>query len=204
MIISVGRSPFRILAVALLAAPMILLSVDITLTQRFFPAPDSTRVVVGQTVDETGRTIDVTEDQLTNDGKAQRRRDLMWGGVLFAGGVAAAFYGLRELFLPRRVITADQRGLNVRIYGSRKPPVRLAWNEVAAVRSGVIEDEGGQIEVLSIRPSDPTLLPESPVGAIVQPPWLHVLADDWERPPHLIAPVIEGWITGYGRAEQYE
>ena len=33
---------------------------------------------------------------------------------------------------------------------------------------------------------------------------LHLLADDWDRPPHLIAPMIEGWISGFGRAEQYE
>jgi hypothetical protein len=204
MIVSVGRSPMRVMSLALLAAPMILLAVDMAFSHRLFPAPDTTQVVVGQTTDESGSTIDITEDVLTNDGRAQRRRDLAWSAALAVGGVAAAGYALRETFFPRRVVTADQRGLHIRIFGSRRPPVRLAWGEIAAVRSGLIEDQAGTVEVLSLRPVDPGLLPDRPVGAVVDPPWLHLIADDWDRPPHQISPIIEGWITGFGRAEEYE
>jgi hypothetical protein len=203
MIVSVGRSPLRALGFALLAAPMILLAVDMAFSHRWFPAPDSAEVVVARTTDAAGNTIDVTEQQLTNDGHAQRRRDLIWSGALFAGGALAAAFSLRELFLPTKVVTADQQGLSVRIFGARKAPVRYSWVEIERVRSGVVEDEAGPIEVLSLRLADPVLLPERPVGAYVDPPWLHLMADDWDRPPHLIAPMIEGWISGFGRAEQY-
>ena len=204
MIVSVGRSPMRALGFALLAAPMILLAVDMAFAQRWFPAPETTQVVVARTTDAAGNTVDVTEEQLTNDGRAQRRRDLMWSGALFAGGALAAGFSLRELFFPRRVIAADERGLAVRIFGARKEPVRYSWVEIERIRSGVIEDEGGPVEVLSLRLADPVLLPERPAGAYVDPPWLHIVADDWDRPPHLIAPILEGWISGFGRAEQYE
>lgn len=204
MIVSVGRSPLRALSFALLSAPMILLAVDMAFSHRAFPAPDTTDVVVARTVDEAGNSIDVTEPQLTNDGRAQRRRDVIWAGALFAGGVVAAGYSLRELFLPRRVVTADQRGLAVRIFGARKPPVRFAWVEIEGVRSGVIEDEGGRVDVLSLKLADPSLLPDRPVGAHVEPPWLHLIADDWDRPPHLVAPMIEAWISWHRSAEESE
>jgi hypothetical protein len=204
MIVRVGRSPLRAMAFALLAAPMILLAVDMAFAHRWFPAPDTTAVVVGQATDAAGSTLDITEDQLTNEGRAQRRRDLIWAGGLFAAGALGAVFSLRDLFLLRSVLAADQRGLAVRIFGSRKEPVRYGWPEIERVRSGVIEDQGGPVEVLSLRLADPGLLPERPVGAFVDPPWLHIVADDWDRPPHLVAPMIEGWISGFGKAEQYE
>jgi hypothetical protein len=204
MIVSVGRSPLRVLSFALMSVPMLLLAVDMTFSYRLFPAPDTTDVVVGQTTDAAGNTVQITDEVLTKEGRAQRRRDLAWSSVLFLGGAATAFFSMRELIAPRRVLTADQRGLYLRIFGSRTPPVRLGWAEIEAVRSGVLDVDGDDVEVLSILPVDPVLLPERPSGAVVDPPWLHLIADDWDRPPHRVVPVIEGWITGFGRADQYE
>ncbi len=204
MIVSVGRSPLRALGFALLVVPMILLAVDMAFSHRWYPEPDSTEVVVSQTTDESGSTIEVRDTVLTNDGKAQRRRDLLWAGALGLGGLFGAGVALRELFIPRRVVSADQMGLHVRIFGSRRPPVRFAWSDIAEVRSGVLTDTVGTVDVLSLRFVDPGRLPEQPVGAVVDSPWLHLFAEDWDRPPHVIAPIIEGWVSGFGKADQYE
>ena len=193
-IVTVGRSPMRIAGYALLAAPMLLLAIDMSFSHRFFPAPDTTEAAVGTTIDEAGSTITLYEDVLTNDGRAQRRRDLVWSGVFAAAGVLALGFSLREIVLPRSVLVADERGLQIRIFGARRSPVDLAWDEIADVRSGILETISGPVPVLSILPEDPALIPARPAGAVADPPWLHLLADDWDRQPHEVVPLIEPWL----------
>jgi hypothetical protein len=193
-IVSVGRSPMRIAGYALLAAPMLLLAIDMAFSHRFFPAPDTTEAAVGTTIDEAGSTITLYEDVLTNDGRAQRRRDLLWSAAFAGAGVLALGFSLREILLPRPVLVADQRGVQIRIFGGRRSPVVLAWDEIADVRSGILETPSGPVPVLSIMPEDPALLPARPAGAVTEPPWLHLLADDWDRQPHQLVPLIEPWL----------
>jgi hypothetical protein len=76
---------------------------------------------------------------------------------------------------------------------------RYSWDEIADVRSGVIEDEGGTVPVLSLRLVDDALLPRSPWGAVVAPPWLHLYAAEWDLQAHDLVPMIE---THLNRARQ--
>ncbi len=200
MSITVGRSPLRALALALLAVPMLLLAVDMTWSHRWFPEPDSTEQVVSQSTDASGSTIEERQTVLTRDGEKQRNRDIAWSIVLGFCGIGAATVSLRDLLLSRRLLTAGPDGFEARLFGARKPPIRFTWNEIAEIRSGILDDEGGSVDVLSIRFVDPGLLPARPAAAVVEPPWLHLLADGWDTPPHLIVPQLEGWVTGFRHA----
>ena len=115
MDIRVTRSPLRLLVYALVAVPAILLAVDMTISYRYISHPETWDAVVGQTTDENGEVVDITEARLTDTGKAQRRRDLLFGAALFAGGAFAIAWSMRQLVRPTDFFSADDNGLTLRI-----------------------------------------------------------------------------------------
>lgn len=185
----------------LLAVPAILLAVDMTVSHRWVRAPETTDVVVGQTTDESGQQVDLTEAVLTDVGRAERRRDILFGGVLLLGGVVVTVWALRELTRPSRFLVADDEGLLLRVDGLRRPPRRVPWPEIAEIRSGVIEDDGVDIPVLSIRFTDPFRVPVQPAGAAADPPWLHLYSDEWDTPAHQVAPLLDHRLVAVPPAE---
>jgi len=196
MKVSVTRAAWRPVVYALFAIPMVILAVDMMVAHRWFPEPDTTEVSAVKTM-EDGSTVDTTIKQLTMDGKAQQRREIVWGIGLLIAGAAAATWGLKDLMFPRRVVTTDADFLTLRV-GSRVSMVlRYAWSDVAEVRSGVLEDEAGPSPVLSLRFIDDSLVPPDPWGAVAEPPWLHLYAIEWDRQAHEVAPIIEGHISRY-------
>src|SRR3989304_9794578 len=108
MNVSVARSPVRMLAYAALAVPAILLAVDMLFSHRYFPDPESTNQVVGSTIEASGKTVAVTTVQLTVDGKAQHRRDLVVGVALLFRGIAAMGGGLTEMGGPTGALPAPR------------------------------------------------------------------------------------------------
>ena len=166
-------------------------AVDMAITHRFFPAPETNDVVVGTTVNQNGETVDVIEDRLTEAGRHEQNRDRFFAVLLGGAGVATLGWALHAAARPVRYLTADPEGIAVRIGRPGHPMVRIPWSDVDAVRSGLADDEGAEVQVMSIRFVDPSLVPDDPVGATVDPPWLHVFADDWEVPPHRVATVLD-------------
>ena len=204
MIIAVSRSPLRLLVYALLAVPAVLLAVDMTISYRWISPPETTDVVVGQTTDESGELVDITKGVLTDSGRAERRRDLLLGAGLFIGGAAAIVWALKELSRPTRFLIADDEGLLVRVDGLRQPPRRFGWSDIAEVRSGLIEDDGIDVPVLSIRLVDVEQVPRLPAGGYSDPPWLHLYSDEWDQPAHQVAALLEYKIVGPGSTEETE
>lgn len=202
MIVRVSRSPLRLLGYALLAVPMILLAVDMLVAYRFFPFPETTTASSTMTADD-GSTTEVTWQVYTDNGKAQRRRDLAWGTALGLGGLGVIGWACAGLVAPHRLLTADAEGLTVRLQGRRLPPVSLAWEEIAEVRSGLRRDQAGEVPVLSLRLYSPDKVPLRPAGAVADPPWLHLFAGDWDRPAHEVAARLEGYVTGFRGWESY-
>lgn len=162
-----------------------------TVSHRWIRAPESSEVVVGQTSDESGEMVDLTKDVLTDVGRAERRRDLLFGGALFVGGAAAMAWALKELARPTRFLIADDDGLLIKVDGVRRAPRRIAWSGIAEVRSGLIEDDGVETPVLSIRLVDPEAVPRLPAGGLSDPPWLHLFSDEWDKPAHRVAALLE-------------
>ncbi len=191
MNIAVSRSPLRLLVYALLAVPAVLLAVDMTISYRWIAPPETTDVVVGQTTDESGEMVDITKDVLTDTGRSQRRRDLLFGAGLFVGGAAAIGWALKELARPTHFLIADDEGLLVRVDGLRQPPRRFGWSDIAELRSGIVEDDGIDAPVLSIRLVDVEQVPHLPAGGYSEPPWLHLYSDEWDQPAHQVAAALE-------------
>jgi hypothetical protein len=202
VIVRVSRSPLRLLGYALVAVPMILLAVDMLVAYRFFPFPETT-TASAQVANADGSTTEVTYQVYTDNGKAQRRRDLAWGSAFGVGGVLVIGWAFAGLVAPRRLLSADREGLTLWLDGRRRPPLRLAWEEVAEVRSGLQEDTAGRVPVLSLRFYSPDLVPPRPKGARDDAPWLHLYAADWDRPAHEVAALVEGYVTGFRGWEAY-
>ena len=202
MTVSVGRSPLRMFAFALIAVPMILLAVDMGLSYRFYPFPETTTENV-QITQEDGTVVDSTRDRYTPVGWSQRKRDIGWAIVLGLGGLVLLLWSLRNLIVPRRLLVADEDGLSIAIAARRHPPLRVAWEDVAEIRSGIWEDDGGPVPVLSIRFLDPLLMPLAPRAAAVDTPWLHLFAEEWDRPAHQVATLLEARVGAHGGWEAY-
>ena len=179
----VGRSPWRMLAYTVVGAALVVLAVDMTVSYRFFPYPDHT---VTEAEDATGTTTRV----LTLDGEVQRRRDLAFGVTLGLGGGALLLWSVREVIVRRPLLVADETGLTVRLGTRREPPLHLEWGDIAEVRSGSQDDGAGTVPVLSLRLADSGLMPQRPHAAIADPPWLHLIADEWDLPPRQVAPAV--------------
>jgi hypothetical protein len=187
----IERSRLRLWAFAALAIPAIFVSVDLTRTHHFAPEPETSTVVVGQTVNQDGDPIDITEQQLTDVGRTQQRRDVFFGVALFVSGVAALGWAVKELFVPVPFLVADDDGLLIRVDGPGHPPRRFAWEGIVEIRSSLLNDDGEEISVMSIRLLDIEEVPYLPAGARAEPPWLHVYADEWDVPAHQIAPFLD-------------
>jgi hypothetical protein len=193
--VSVSRSPLRLLGYAAFAVPAILLAVDMLFAYRWYPEPATFDQVVGTTVDANGQTVDVVAKRYTQDGGAQRRRDLFLGSALLIGGAAAMGWGLKELVRPTVLIAADDEGISARVGGPGEPAHLFPWGEIVEVRSGMLDDDGAEVPVLSLRVRDPGMIPTDPAGAEADPPWLHIFADEWDRPPHQVAPLLDQWAS---------
>ena len=196
MIVRVIRSPLRLLAYALVAVPMILLALDMLFSYHFYPYPETT-VVVTQVTVPGGSIVQPEVRAYTPTGLAQRRRDVGWGIVLLAGGSVLLGWSFSRGVVPRRLLAADAEGLSLWLSGRRREPLRLAWEEVAEVRSGIRSDEAGEVPVLSLRFQSADRVPISPRGAVAEPPWLHLFAGEWDRPAHEVAALIEGQTTAH-------
>jgi hypothetical protein len=195
----VGRSALRLIGFVLLGSAMIVLAVDMTISYRFYPEPEANDVTVGSVVD--GAVVDVTQRELTETGRHERRRDIAFGVALFAGGAAALGWGVREAVARRPVLHAAPEGLTVTL-GPRGRPVTFGWEAIVEVRSGVLDDEGGTEPVLSLRFADAGEIPTGLRGAAVESPWLHIYAGDWDVPAHQVAPRVEAFATPY-REDEY-
>jgi len=194
--VSVTRAAWRPVVYALFAIPMVILAIDMMFAHRWFPEPDTTEVAAVSTL-EDGSTVDTTVMQLTRDGEAERRRDIVWGiGLLFAGA-AAATWGIKDLMFPRRVLSMDLDFLTLRVGPRVSKVIRYAWSDIAEVRSGVLEDEAGPSPVLSVRFIDDSLVPPDPWSAVADPPWLHLYAIEWDRQAHEVAPMVEAYLSRY-------
>jgi hypothetical protein len=202
VIVSVSRSPLRMLAYALIAVPMILLSVDMLVSYRFYPHPETT-AVSREVTGSDGSAVQTEEQVYTQVGQSQRRRDVAWGTVLLAGGAVTLVWAFGNLIHPRRLLVAEVDGLTLKLGKAGEPSLRLQWEEIAELRSGVREGEAGPVPVLSLRLFHAEEVPLRPRGAIVDPPWIHLLAEEWDRPAHEVAALLDGYVEGAGDWESY-
>ncbi len=115
-------------------------------------------------------------------------RDVIWAWAMFLFSAIIVLWGLKELFLPTRVIEATDDGLSLKISGPFRPASTIPWDLIDDVRAIQVSDEGDTIPMLSIRMLSTGDLPDDPWGAR----WLGdrelaLLAQDWPEPPSSVA-----------------
>lgn len=126
-----------------------------------------------------------TDEQgaITTKGKAQRRADIIWGGVLLVGG--GALFGGAVVGLVRRrpVLVVEEEGLDLYVTGPTTSAY-LPWADVRSVRSSAADDpDGGRpVRVLCIEVTERGELPADPWGAEWDDDVLTIDATGWSVP----------------------
>ena len=111
-------------------------------------------------------------------------RDVIWAWALLLFSVLLVVWGLKELFMPTKVIEARDEGLAVRLRGPFRPPDLIPWGNIVDIEPGEIVDEGDVLVLLQIELFSRGELPDHPWGARwVETRTLGLLAQDWSIVP---------------------
>ena len=127
-------------------------------------------------------------------------RDVIWAWVmlLFAGFLV--LWGLKELFLPTKVLEARDDGLALKINGPFRQPSLVPWGWIVDVRSSGIDDEGTQIPLLAISLATREGLPANPWGARwLDERQLGLMAEDWSTDPEVVSELIGNFAVDAAR-----
>jgi hypothetical protein len=186
MTVVVRRSALRMWLLAIAGIPLLVLAVDVLTNRRI---TNWLREIVFN----------------PNDTQIFEPRDVIWAWALLLFSGVLVIWGLKELFLPTKLIEATDAGLRVRLRGPFRGPDLIPWGNVVDVRAGEIEDEGDILLLLEIEVVARGELPEHPWGARwVQSRVLGVLAEDWSSPPARVAEDLGGYAVESARREARE
>jgi hypothetical protein len=115
-------------------------------------------------------------------------RDVIFAWAMFLFASFLVVWGLKELFVPTKVMEATDEGLKIKVSGPFRPPSLIAWDNIRDVGGADIEDEGDVIPLFVIGVFDRTGLPDNPWGARwVDERDLGILAEDWGDDPQEVA-----------------
>lgn len=169
MTVVVRRSALRMWLLALGGIPLVVISLDV-LTQR--------RITRWLT-DLLFRPEDV---------QIFEPRDVIFAWVMFLFGALLVIWGLKELFVPTKVVECHDEGIMVKLNGPFRPASMIPWNNIRDVGGADIDDEGDTIPLLVISVFNRDHLPDYPWGARwVDELELGILAQDWGEDPQTIA-----------------
>lgn len=182
----VRRATLRTWLVTLAAVPAVVLGVDILYQNRLINV--LREVVFGEEPDQSLTTTDT-----------------LWAWAMVAAGALVVAWGLKELFAPTTVVTADDDGLRLKVSGPFRPPTLLPWGSLHDVRAGSIEDDEDLLEVLVIEVVHPEVLPANPWGGRrLDDHTLALVAVDWDYPPEHVAAAIVDRAMARARAADLE
>lgn len=129
-------------------------------------------------------------------------RDVIWAWAILAFATFLVVWGLKELFVPTKVIEARDEGILVRLRGPLRPADLIRWENVVDIEPGEISDEGDVLLLLRIRLLSRGDLPDHPWGARwVETRVLGILAEDWATPPAKVADRLAGYAVDVARRE---
>lgn len=130
-------------------------------------------------------------------------RDVIFAWVMFLFGALLVIWGLKELFIPTKVVECRDEGLVVRLNGPFREPSLIPWKNIKDVGGADIDDEGDLIPLLIITVVHREGLPENPWGARwVADRELGIMAQDWDEDPQEVAERIAQYAVESARREQ--
>ncbi len=169
MKVVVQRSAVRMWLLAMGGIPLLVIAVDVLTSRR---------------ITNWLRELLFTPE----DTQIYEPRDVIWAWALLFFSVFLVVWGLKELFMPTKVIEARDDGLAVKLRGPFRKPDLIPWGNIADIESGEIVDEGDVLLLLRIKLFARGELPEHPWGARwVETRVLGLLAQDWSAPPSQVA-----------------
>lgn len=111
-------------------------------------------------------------------------RDVIFAWVMFLFGALLVAWGLKELFVPTKVIECRDEGLVIKVNGPLRGPSVVPWNNIRDVGGTEVDDDGDIIPLLVVSVFDRNDLPQNPWGARwVAERELGIMAQDWEEDP---------------------
>lgn len=132
-------------------------------------------------------------------------RDVIFAWVMFMFGAVAVIWGLKELFMPTKVVECRQQGLAVRVNGPFRGPSIIPWKDIQDVGGADIDDEGDLIPLLIITVFNRENLPDNPWGSRwVAELELGIMAQDWDEDPQEAAERIAQYAVEAARTERRE
>lgn len=115
-------------------------------------------------------------------------RDVIFAWAMFLFAAFLVLWGLRELFVPAKVVECRDEGLALRINGPFRPASVIPWENIQDVGGADMMDEGDEIALFVVGVFSREGLPENPWGARwVTESELGVLAEDWGDDPQTVA-----------------
>lgn len=183
MRVVVQRSAVRMWLLAIGSIPLLVISVDVLTNRRI---TNWLREMVFN----------------PNDTQIYEPRDVIWAWAMLLFSGFLILWGLKELFVPTKVIEARSEGLAVRLRGPLAKADIIPWENVIDIRPGEIMDEGDVLILLEISLLTRGDLPDHPWGARwVETRVLGMLAQDWATPPAKVAEQIAEFAAGVARHE---
>lgn len=169
MTVVVRRSALRMWALAMAGIPLLVLGLDVVTNRRLTDAlreklfrPDDTQIF--------------------------EPRDEIWAWAMVGFGAVLILWGLKELFVPTRMVEARPESLELKLAGPFRPATRIPWARVVDIDVTTVEDEGRKVPLLAVEVDDASLLPENPWGARwIGPKEVGILTEDWADDPTEVA-----------------
>jgi len=169
MTVVVRRSALKMWLLAMAGIPLLIISLDVLTERRI-----------------TRWLTDLIF--LPEDVQIFEPRDVIFAWAMFLFAVFLVLWGLRELFVPAKVVECRDEGLALRINGPFRPTSVIPWDNIKDVGGADMEDEGDQIELFVVGVFSRDSLPDNPWGARwVSESELGVLAEDWADDPQVVA-----------------
>jgi hypothetical protein len=181
MKVVVQRSAIRMWLMAIGAIPLLIIAVDVLTNRR---------------ITNWLREILFTPA----DTQIYEPRDVIYAWAILLFAAFLVIWGLKELFVPTRVIECRDEGLFLKLRGPFRNHDVIPWARVVDVDAGEIEDEGEILLLLRIRVLERGGLPAHPWGARwLEARLLGVLAQDWAVTPKEAAKLISDFAVDAAR-----
>lgn len=175
------RSAVRMWLLAMAAIPLLIISLDVLTNRRL---TNWLREIIFR----------------PEDTQIFEPRDVIWAWVMFLFAAVIVAWGLKELFIPTKVVECRDQGLALKINGPFRQAPIIPWDQVVDVRGVEADDEGDQVSLFVVQLLTRGNLPSRPWGAR----WLDqlelgVLADDWAKDPQVVADQVADYAVEAGR-----
>ncbi|MBW3667382.1 MAG: hypothetical protein KY394_07285 [Actinobacteria bacterium] len=170
MSVVVKRSAVRMWLLAIAGIPLLVVSLDILTNRR---------------ITNWLRELVFTPENT----QIYEPRDVIWAWAMALFAAFLVLWGLRELFVPTKLIESTDHGIWLRVGGPFRGAALVPWEEMTVIRAGHLEDEDdSRAEVLILAMTDPARIVDNPWGARwIAPGQLAILAEDWGQDATAVA-----------------